>query len=368
MDLYVLDESYTMLGMLSSPTAFSYIERVRSKSEFAVYLPMDERNAELVKEDNLILFDSKKGIAGVIAHIYKNVDDSGVTKLEVTGSLCDEYMYRRICWGIYSKSGYASDIIAGMIDSQITNPDKPERAIKDFVMRESRDIKGAEITYQSTGGNVGDNVDSICTTNGFCRRARLDYSAKKIYLELYNGVDRTVTQKTVPPCVFSQKFENILSSTYDKNLIDYKNAALAAGEGEGAARIYVEPQSQFSGKKRREVFIDARTVSSQQSDGTILSPEEYKSVLLQKANETLGGYRLVENFDCVVNTQGNIQYEKDYFLGDKVTIVDVELGIEVDAEITEVEKAWDSNGLTIFITFGFGSLTLSEKLKVKEVH
>ena len=366
MDLFVFD-GYELIGSFVSPMSISYTERVRAKSEFSVYLPMNDRNAQLAKEERIILFDNEKGIAGIITHILKRTDSLGTPSLTVTGSLCDDIMYRRICWGIYSKSGKASEVVYQMIESQITNPSNPDRAIPDFVGEASGDLaKDKEITYQSTGGNVGDNIDSICVANGFCRRVKYNTKAKMMEFTLYEGVNRTVNQSVVSPCVLSQRFENLIQDEYERDLTDSKNAGLVAGEGEGQDRIYVE-LGNAKGKSRREVFIDARNVRSQGADGNIMPPEEYKALLLQKGEEKMGQYSVVESFDCVVNTMGNIQYDRDFFLGDIVTIMDEQLGIQVDAEISEVEKAWSESGLSILITFGFGALSLAQKLKAKEV-
>lgn len=367
MDLYVFKSDYTPLGMLSSPTAFSFIERVRAKGEFTVYLPMNDKNAELAKEENIVQFNDKNGIAGVIRKISKAPNEEGVMVLTISGGLCDDYMYRRICWGMYSKSGVASDIIEDMISTQVTNPQDPNRAIPDFIVGSSKTQKGADITYQSTGGNVGDNVDSICSTNNLCRSVKFDPIGKRIVFSIFEGVDRTEKQKAVPPCVFSQKFENILSSNYMKDTMNSFNVGLIGGEElEGQERVFVEVGSQ-TGKLRKEIFIDAKSVRSKQNDGTILDATQYKALLVQKGEEKMERVKDVESFDCVVNTLGNIRYGVDYFLGDKVTIRDEQLGVSIDAEITEVERCWDSNGETILITFGFGQLTLAEKLKAKEV-
>lgn len=367
MDLYVFGADYTPLGVLSSPIAFSYVERVRARSEFSVYLPMNDHNAELAKEDNIVLFDSEDGIAGVISSLDKSTE-SGTPVLTVSGALCDEYMYRRICWGMYSKTGVASAVIEDMINTQITNPEIPARAIPDFVVESTKMPKGSDITYQSTGGIVGENVDSICSTNKLCRRVKFDPIGKKLLFSIFEGVDRTVNQSAVPPCLFSQSFENLLKTAYEKDLTDFRNAALVGGEEvEGKSRVFVEVGDGAQGKSRREIFIDAKSIRSKQSDGTTLNDTQYKALLSQKADEKMQQLQPVENFDCVVNTIGNIRYGVDFFLGDRVTVRDVQLSVEVDAEITEVERAWDSSGETMYITFGFGALTLGEKLKVKEV-
>ena len=57
MDFYVFDQDYTLLGILASPISVTYTEKYNDLGDFQVNLPVDEINRELIKSDNVILFD-----------------------------------------------------------------------------------------------------------------------------------------------------------------------------------------------------------------------------------------------------------------------------------------------------------------------
>ena len=61
---------------------------------------------------------------------------------------------------------------------------------------------------------------------------------------------------------------------------------------------------------------------------------------------------------------GNVKYEygKDYFKGDKVTIIDEELNISVSARITQVEEDFDEEYVLV-LTFGYSYPTTLQKVK-----
>ena len=56
-------------------------------------------------------------------------------------------------------------------------------------------------------------------------------------------------------------------------------------------------------------------------------------------------------------------YKVDYDVGFKVKIVSKKWGVSMDTRIAEIEETYDTDGLTLDVTFGKGLLTLSQKLK-----
>ena len=101
---------------------------------------------------------------------------------------------------------------------------------------------------------------------------------KQFVFKLYAGADRTYAQTENPYVVFSPKFENIANSNYLESKKEYKNVALVAGEGEGAERKTTSV-GEGSGLERRELFVDARDISTTTEDNVTLSDEEYKKQL-----------------------------------------------------------------------------------------
>lgn len=365
MDFYVFNSDYTPLGILSSPTSIDYIEKYNDLGTFEVQVPIDENNIALLQTDNLILFDKQRGIAGVIVAISSTQSEDSPT-ITLKGNLCEEYLYRRICWGLFEKTGTPKEIIHSMIDTQIINPENELRKIEDIVIGADTLSDMDSISYQNTGGVVGENIASICSSSSLGFRLKYQPVNKKSEFQLYEGTDRTINQRTVPPVIFSVEYENILSSEYAIDTQDMRNVALVAGEGEGTARKTVSI-GDTSGKQRKEYFVDARDLQSTNSDGMAISQEEYNSLLTQRGNEKLSELKTSQSFDCTINTQGNIMYGEDYFLGDLVTVRDEMLHIQLDARLTEVEHAFTSTGEELYMTFGFGPLTLVKKLKVKGV-
>lgn len=367
MEIQVFSPDYVYLGVISQATSVMYIEKFQDKGTFEVYHPLlnDPEFLMMCQKENIFVFDTGAGIAGIVDRFKKESNDKG-SKLLIQGDLCEEYIYRRICWGLYQKTGTAGAIIGDMIKTQVISPTDVTRSMPDIVLDAGYELLGRTTSFQSTGGNVGENVASLCQANDLGYKMSYTPAEKRLHFKVYQGSDRTQGQHVLPACVFSAEYDNLISSAYTNSNHDLKNVALVAGEGEGKARKTVTVGA-ASGKARRESFVDARDIQSDDGSGVITPEDVINSRLKQRGEEYLAPLRSVESFDCEVSPLGNIRYNEDYFLGDKVTIEDLELGLRVDACISEVEHAFDTHGEALHITFGFGPLTLSQKLKTKVV-
>lgn len=366
MDFYVFDQDYALLGILASPISVTYTEKYNDRGDFQVNLPVDEINRELIKSDNVILFDKEKGIAGIIGIISTDGETDDSPQIVAKGKLIEEYIYRRIVWGLFSITETPEKIVHSMLMTQVISPTDPNRAIADIVLKASALAEVQKISYQNTGGNVGDNIASICASSGIGFRLSYHPSDKQMLFELYEGNDRTIEQRVLPQALFSTEYENIMSTSYNLNTQDMKNVALVAGEDSGTDRKTTSV-GVASGKSRREYFVDARDIQSTNSDGMTISAEDYIALLKQRGTEKLADVRESQSFDCTVNTVGNIQYDQDYFLGDMVTVYDSLLNLQLNARISEVQHAFTSFGEELYITFGFGPMTLTKKLRLKGV-
>ena len=168
---------------------------------------------------------------------------------------------------------------------------------------------------------------------------------------MYEGVDRTRDQNTVPFVEFSPEFDNIVNSRYLESKKTLKTVTLVAGEGEGAARkvTTVSLSSGTSGLDRRELFTDARDISSNVDGGT-LSDADYLALLVQRGKEKLAENVATKIFDCETIKDGNFIYGRDYGLGDIVQYRN-DAGIEVHARVTEFIRSHDASGEDAYPTF-----------------
>ena len=160
-DLFVYNSEYEIMGMFQNPISYLYVEQLRGKGEFEISLPLTDENSQLAIKDYIVCFDFDKGIAGIIQNTeIENPGNEGSIRLTVSGSLISTYLYRRVCWGLYSASGKPLQVINDMVNKQVVNPEDEDRAISDIELETPDDV-GTIIQYQNTGGNVGEALEAL---------------------------------------------------------------------------------------------------------------------------------------------------------------------------------------------------------------
>lgn len=102
-------------------------------------------------------------------------------------------------------------------------------------------------------------------------------------------------------------------------------------------------------------------------DGTIneeiLSDEEYNNLLITRGNEKLSKHYKIKSFESVINTNSNMEYRKDYDVGDMITFFDKKWDITINTRITEICEIYDNVGLKLNVTFGNNAPTLIDIIK-----
>ena len=86
--------------------------------------------------------------------------------------------------------------------------------------------------------------------------------------------------------------------------------------------------------------------------------------MIQRGKEKLAEHIATETFDAQIRQFGDVQYEfgVDYVKGDKVTVIDRQLMIQVSARITSVEEDF-SDEYSLILTFGYSYPTILLKVK-----
>lgn len=203
------------------------------------------------------------------------------------------------------------------------------------------------INAQYTGDNLFDAVKEICASYGLGTRAVADDIAMVTpRIEILEGADRSERQTKNSPVIFSEEYENLLSSNYVLDVSKLKNVALVAGEGEGKARKRAVYGS-ASGMIRRELFVDARNVSTNNGE---ITEEEYTEQLTARGAEKVAEHSLTEAFDGEIDISNTFMLDVDYTLGDIVT-VENKYGIRKDVRIAAIVETWDIIGHTVVPTY-----------------
>ncbi len=132
--------------------------------------------------------------------------------------------------------------------------------------------------------------------------------------------------------------------------MDYGNFAIVAGQGEGANREIITVGSDDTGLDKHIIFVDARDL-------------ENSDDLPRKGEAKLNEHKRVLTFQSEILPEGPFKYEKDWKLGDIVTVKNKDWGVTMDTRITEVTEIYEAGGFKLNVTFGESLPTLMDKIQ-----
>ena len=356
MELYVFNRDIELLGVIDNFDSLIWTRKFYKAGEFQLTLSTDF--LPILQTGNLIC---KKNYdeAGYIISRNISLKEDGSEVLTIKGKFITNYLSQRINWGILNFNGTVEDLSRKLVDDNCISS-SPSRVIPGLELSSKKGFT-EELRYQNSYGYIDEELTSLAETYGISYRINLDYINKKLIFENYKGVNRTTSQSSIAPCIFSRDFENVLTQEYFESQQDFKNVALVAGEGEGSSRTLVSINSNI-GLDRYELFVDAREL--RKDDGSVsLTDEEYKNVLINKGKNTLAEYKEIKTFESTINTNSNNVYKVDYDLGDIVTMHDKSWNITIDTQITEVQEIYENGYVSIVPTFGNNIPTILDKLK-----
>lgn len=265
MDLTVLNTNLDPISVVDLYESFIWTDRYFQYGDFEIYTPISSNTFTVFKK-NYYLQRPGSDRAMIIEELRINSDAEDGDRVTITGRSLESILDRRVIWGQMTFSGNFQDAIEKMLDVCIISPSNSNRKISNFVFKRSTDPRITSLTLEAqyTGDNLYDAIVSLCEERKVGFRVTLNAN-KQFVFELYAGTDRSYDQTEVPYVIFSPNFDNVISSDYTESNSALKNVALIGGEGEGSARRYTAV-GDLSGLDRREMFVDARDISSEISE------------------------------------------------------------------------------------------------------
>ena len=164
---------------------------------------------------------------------------------------------------------------------------------------------------------------------------------------LYSGQDRS------DEIIFSQTFDNLLSSSYKRNTAAYRTYALIGGQGEGTARILHEYNAapHLQGIDRAETFVDAKDISSKYTENgqekeldlsTAAGLNTYNTWLTARGRAKVAETAQIESFEGEIDTEATpYKFGEHFYLGDRVRVQDDFLGVYITPRILKFTMRQD---------------------------
>lgn len=347
MNLWIYTEEFVAQGIVDTASSIIWANRARQCGDFEIYVSVTAELQDLLQVDRFVVRDDDDMI-GIIENVETGTDEESGDYIIASGRCLRSILARRIIWDQTAINGKVENGMRQLVTDALISPAITARKYDRLTLATAHGYTDT-VQAQYTGDNLLDALEKLSAAKDYCFKiTRGEENA--LVLDFYKGVNRSKSQAENPRVIFSEEYDNLLSTKYTHNKANYKTVALVAGEGEGTARRrrIVGRSVDQSGLHRRELYVDARDVSS--NDGEI-SDADYNEQLDERGDTALCEAPDVRSMEGAIEPRQMYAYKTDYFLGDTVTVIN-KYGVEVDTQVLEVVEVWDQNGYTCTPTFG----------------
>lgn len=267
-----------------------------------------------------------------------------------------------------NKQGDAESVMLHYVANNVITPVNPARILPDIILADNLN-RGSHVEWQSRYKNLAEEQAEIGFLSGLGWNVDIDYRNKQYVFQVLEGRNLVAGQSGLPPVIFSPEFDTLGELKYTESELDFKNYAVVAGQGEGVERRIVTV-GESAGFERYELFVDARDVEEEiydDEEGGESEPRPEADIIADLENR--GRQKLAEHeqeiyMEGQALSKSRLVYERDYDLGDMVTLQNRGWGVTLDARITEVKEIYESGRpKKIELTFGNSRPELKDVIK-----
>lgn len=378
----IINTKFELLGIITNFESLICIWNYYECGTFELTINKNKINTDKLKKDNMLIVNKRDDKILLIDKVVVSTEKNSKT-MKVTGTCIKGVTKRRIvATNGYDRisEDYAENVQKHylkkhLVESYYDNIRTPERDISWIKIAPTQN-RGIKTVWQARLTNLHDELKHISEDTGLGWYGYLNRREKCIYFDSLEGTDRTVNQienpmvheylkgftqeqlqkythkqleGTIkhPYIIFSEKKKNLLEGKTTDDNSNYKNVGYVAGKGESEDRL-ITVLGTAKGFDRREVLIDLNNIED---------IDELKT----EGQKKLDTYKTIQSIEGKVYQIPNMEWEKDFFLGDLVTLESN--GIYEDKRIIQAKEIYERNNKTVELGFGDKVPTLGEEIK-----
>lgn len=339
----ILDTSFNRLAIVDDFISFIWTTRYYTCGDFE--LCADIARADILTIGNYVQRQNDNHV-GIIEAVKYQMTEEYQEMIIVSGRLLPSILARRVISSQTQVSGRVAECIRALINENAISPAVNARRISGLTFA-SHVTTTETMDAQYTGENLLSTVSSICKTYGIGFDCTLGNN-NSFDFALYEGVDRSYNQSANPYVIFSDKYDNLLSSEYNEDYNNYVTDVLVGGEGEGVNRTMIwAAKDTKSGLNRYESFLDAQNAVT---NDNIITQQTYEKQLEGLGLEQVTEYTTA--FSGEVDFTG-VELGIDIDVGDICTIENERWKMFINSRLVEaIESIGESGTYSAVPTFG----------------
>lgn len=318
--------------------SYEYTKRFSAVGNFSLVLPFDKELLAVLEINGTVYYDGDWLLIDTIRYDDKQIvisgkDCKGLLDLRVTS------YYEQ---GVEGAEGY--DVVSGTtaqcvkhyIDSNAISPTDAARKLP--VVWQSGASGLASDSYMARLEYLSEVISNLCDGADIGYDVRGNMTGSGFKFALKSGVDRSFDQSTNDRILFSEKWQNVKSISFEHSVSELYNEIYAVDSNDRTSNV--SRGSTPSYIQRRECTVNVGVSSTDPETSGYFD----KYALAQVEDN-------VETHSYTVDPSAT-GYGTDYDLGDKVTVIDRVTGNRFDAVITEAVKSYSQGAQNITLSLG----------------
>lgn len=365
----VYNTDFELIGVIDEIENLQITNNLTASSTFSLNVVLTPELAQILKVDNYIILNREneyKANVFIIEYQNINLSSDGTYSLQIQGRNLVSLLARRVVTKLYNVTNInAETIIKALIFNELINTIEA-RKINNLNYIDNTLINTL-VTYSNSQlySNLLDEVTSILTVAELGISVTLNLNTREFNIELYLGQDKTLNADY--PIIFSTELNNIMSEEFTHSTKDYVNVAYVYGEvgtSDTQELVIVDPNN-ATGINRYEQSLSADlqgVTSEYQADLQGITTTDYKTVFQNSGEIYIKNKDLYKCFSANLNIDSEIQFRTDFNLGDTITCISNEWGINEDLQITQAVETWSNKGYSVSFQLGKSLPTIVQKL------
>lgn len=351
--LRILDKNLNLLAEIDNYESYKVVRRFTKVGEFELKINANKLHTDKLIKNNIVLLGKDYNKAGIILHrefIYgeegENTDSLLIKGVTLQGIIGRRLIIPNTNEDFMSCEGNQETIVKEFVNKNCVKPSDPKRKIENLIIAIDKKL-GSNDKWRGSYENLADKVQEICEFSNLGWNIDLDARNKNFIFDVLQGKDLSINQSLNPPVIFRSDFNNIRTRHFTNSIINHKNVVYV-GIKEDSNKLVLSV-GETHGFDRIESF-------SSNNSNDIEELKKQGSIQLKEFEE-------LETFELQVNPLVTFIYEKDYNLGDIVTVQDRKLKITMNPQIVQIEEFYNVSGFQLNITFGKSIPTLMTTIK-----
>ena len=329
-EVRIYNPALELQGVIDEFSSLLWLRRYQEPGEFELRTPYAAESKRLLIPENIVQrYDGAETVdAAIIENIQMNADE-----IIIKGRFLESYLDRRLIKATTYYTGNAEDSIRSIISNMVPIP----------LLELGTDHGLTEtLVFQATYKSVLNIVSKACKATGLGFRIRPDFSARKLYFEVYKGADRT--SSTAAKVIFSEKYDNLFKEQYSYDSTAYKTKAFAS-QLINEVRVVYEVGG-GTGLDLREVHVPTTVDTNNRTSA------EIEASMKNQGQRALDSKTIRESFTFSTDAESPFKYRGDYDVGDLVHVKHIAWNIDLQLRIAEIEEDHESGGREIVLTCG----------------